>query len=267
MYDVLVPDAPQKDADFEAAISNYPVAILVGEYRPSPELARRLTAYVRGGGTLYLNSAHLDLGFTKEVVGVGVTGRTFTFSGSFYGCDGAEHPTDGEYDCDELAPGSDAKVFVRDGKGRPLAVVHRCGMGRVVTAAPRWLVPRFTADGNAIVHYTRTGRRRFPFMEYFLDGLQKRFFPVKVDGSAQFGLNRTANGWWLWCLNNSGIRKFADVPQEIDRSFDSRLSIDVSRLGANSCRELIGGKSVSIRADGTFGWELPAGELAVFELR
>ena len=85
-------------------------------------------------------------------------------------------------------------------------------------------------------------------------------------GQAQFGLNRTANGWWFWCLNNSGIKKFADVPQEIDHSFDSSLSIDVSRLGVTSCRELIGGKSVSIQADGTFNWVIPAGELAVFEL-
>ena len=267
MYDVLVPDAPQKDADFAAAISKYPAAILVGEYRPSPKLARRLAAYVHDGGTLYLNAAQLDLGFTQEVAGVGATGRTFTFSGSFYGYDGAEYPTSGEYDCDELSLGPDAKAFIRDGKGRPLAVVHRHGRGRVVTAAPRWLVPRFTVDGSAIVHYTRSGRRRFPFMEYFLDGLQKRLFPVKVDGNAQFGLNRTANGWWLWCLNNSGVKKFADVPQEIDHSFDSGLSINVSRLGVKSCRELIGERNIPIRPDGTFVYELPAGELAVFELR
>ena len=90
-------------------------------------------------------------------------------------------------------------------------------------------------------------------------------FPVAVSGSAQFGLNRTEKGWWLWAFNNRGIRKFADAPQEIDHSFDSELEIDVSRLCAGACRELLSGKDVGM-SDGRFCWRLPAGELAVFEL-
>ena len=121
------------------------------------------------------------------------------------------------------------------------------------------------SDGNYAVHLTRTGRRRFSFIEHFLDGLQKTLFPVKVEGSAQFGLNRNSKGWWLWCFNNRGVKKFADAPQEIDHSFDSALSIDVSRLGVVECRELVSGRTVP-HVGGRFGWNLPAGELAVFEL-
>ena len=62
------------------------------------------------------------------------------------------------------------------------------------------------------------------------------------------------------------MRKFADAPQEIDHAQDSRLRIDVSRLGAVSCRELISGKAVAAPG-GKVGWALPAGDLAVFELR
>ena len=267
MYDVLVPDAPQKDADFAAAISKYPAAILVGEYRPSPELARRLADYVRGGGTLYLSASQLDIGLSPDVTGVRRTGRMFTFSGEFTDVRGARHPSEGEYDCDGLELRKAAEPFLKDGEGTVLAASFKFGKGRFVTLAPQWLVPKMNMkDGNHAVHQTRTGKRRFAFFDFILSELQERLFPVKVAGQAQFGLNRTANGWWFWCLNNSGIRKFADVPQEIDHSFDSRLLIDVSRLGVASCRELIGGKSVSIRADGTFDWEIPAGELAVFEL-
>lgn len=268
MYDVLVPDAPQKDADFAAAISKYPAAILVGEYRPSPELARRLAGYVRGGGTLYLSASQLDIGLSPDVTGVRKTGRMFTFSGEFTDVRGARHPSEGEYDCDGLELCKAATPFLKVGENMVLAASFKFGKGRFVTLAPQWLVPKMNMkDGNHTVHQTRTGKRRFAFFDFILSELQERLFPVKVAGQAQFGLNRTANGWWLWCLNNSGIRKFADVPQEIDHSFDSRLLIDVSRLGVASCRELIGGKSVSIRADGTFDWEVPAGELAVFELR
>jgi hypothetical protein len=120
-------------------------------------------------------------------------------------------------------------------------------------------------DGNYAVHLTRTGRRRFSFIGHFLSGLQEKLFPVKVEGSAQFGLNRNSRGWWLWCFNNRGVKKFASAPQEIDHSFDSALSIDVSRLGAVSCRELVSGRGAELK-NGSLSWNLPAGELAVFEL-
>jgi hypothetical protein len=62
------------------------------------------------------------------------------------------------------------------------------------------------------------------------------------------------------------VKKFADAHQEIDRSFDSVLSIDVLRLGAVECRDLISGRGAEIK-NGSFSWTLPAGELAVFELQ
>jgi hypothetical protein len=213
-----------------------------------------------------LHKIELDLGFSTEVVGVRATGKAFAFSGDFFDRKGVKHAAEGEYDCEELELSPQAKVFLRDGEGRVLASVHRCGKGRVVVAAPKWLVPRMPADGNYAVHLTRTGRRRFSFIEHFLDGLQKTLFPVKVEGSAQFGLNRNSKGWWLWCFNNRGVKKFTDAPQEIDHSFDSALTIDVSRLGAVECRELISGRGAEIK-NGSFSWTLPAGELAVFELQ
>ena len=268
MYDVLVPDAPQKDADFAAAISKYPAAILAGEYRSSPELAKRLADYVHGGGVLFMSASQLDIGLSPDVVGVRKTGRTFKFSGEYYVVNNVckAHQSEGEYDCDELELCAGAKPFLKGGDGMVLAASYKFGRGRFVTAAPRWLVPRFTVDGNAIVHYTRTGRRRFPFIKCFLEGLQSSLFPVKVEGRAQFGLNRTERGWWLWCFNNDGVKKFADTPQEIDHAFNSEISVDISRLGATKCRELISGAKPSL-SDGKFRWKIPAGDLAIFEIR
>ena len=266
MYDVLVPDTDQKEEDFAAALGKYPVAVLAGEYRKESGVAKRLASYVSGGGTLYMCSSQLDLGFSPEVAGVKPTGRTFAFSGDFFDRKGAKYAAEGEYDCEELELLPQAKPFLRDGEGRVLASVFRYGKGRVVVAAPKWLVPRMPGDGNYAVHLTRTGRRRFSFIGHFLSGLQEKLFPVKVEGSAQFGLNRNSKGWWLWCFNNRGVKKFTDAPQEIDHSFDSALTIDVSRLGAVECRELISGRSAELK-NGSFSWTLPAGELAVFELQ
>ena len=265
MYDVIVPDAPQDDAAFVAALSRYPAAVLAGEYLPSSGVARRLEAYVRSGGTLYLGAAHLALGFGPDVTGVRDTGRRFGFSGTFTDMSGRAFPSDGTYDCAMLELSAGAKPFLRDDAGRVLAVAHRCGAGRVVTAAPLWMAPALSGDDYSKVHAIRSGRVRFAFIDFFLSGLQERLFPVKVCGSAQFGLNRTEKGWWLWCLNNDGVKKFADTPQVIDRSFDSDIAVDASRLGVSSCRELLSGTRPAM-SDGTFRWKIPAGDLAVFEL-
>jgi hypothetical protein len=268
MYDVLVPDTPQKDADFPAAIAKYPVAVLAGEYRRESRVAEKLSAYVRGGGTLLLSASQLDLGFGEDVAGVRLSGRTFDFSGEFKDRAGRTYPSQGEYECEELVLSKSAKPYLVDDKGRVLCAVHRCGKGRVVTAAARWLVPKMPGDGNYAVHLTRTGRRRFAFIEQFLSGVQDSLFPVKVEGDAQFGLNRTADGWWFWCLNNRGVKKFADSPQEIDRSFDSDLSVDISRLGEiRGCRELVSGGTKVDVSGGVFKWKLAAGEIAVFEIK
>ena len=269
MYDVLVPDTQQPQKDFHAALRRYPVAILSGRYRPEDyaKFAQSLSEYVRGGGTLVVNAAHVRDGMFASLAGLVSPTETFRCASTAVDDEGATFQVADDYDCAELSPRAGDCVLVKDGEGRPLVVASCIGKGRVVTMAPLWLVPQVgEKGGEGAVHLTRTGRRRFPFVENLLSRLQRELFPVAVEGGAQFGLNRTADGWWLWCFNNHGVRKFADAPQEIDHAQDSRLRIDVSRLGAVSCRELISGKAVAAPG-GKFGWTLPAGELAVFELR
>ena len=52
MYDVLVPDSPQKEEDFAKALSAYPVAILAGDYRDTSKFEDVLAAYEKAGGRL-----------------------------------------------------------------------------------------------------------------------------------------------------------------------------------------------------------------------
>ena len=269
MYDVLVPDAPQPPENFLAALRRYPVAILAGRYRLEDyaKFALPLAEYVRGGGTLVVNAAHVRDGMFASMASRVSATNAFACAKTAVDDEGAQFPVSDSYDCAALSPKDGDEVLLKDGEGRPLLVESKVGKGRVVTAAPLWLVPPVgMKDGDYAVHLTRTGRRKFPFVEHILSRLQRELFPVVVEGSAQFGLNRTKTGWWLWCFNNHGVKKFADAPQEIDHAQDSRLRIDLSRLGGVSCRELLSGKEVDA-SGGRFDWAVPAGDLAVFEIK
>lgn len=50
MYDVLVPDSPQPQADFAKVLARYPVAVLAGEYRHPEVFAQTLADYEKAGG-------------------------------------------------------------------------------------------------------------------------------------------------------------------------------------------------------------------------
>jgi hypothetical protein len=267
MYDVLVPDAPQKREDFLSALSCYPAAVLSGEYPRSgaDELVARMKRYVADGGTLVLNSAHLELGFGDDFTGVAATGSLFESGEKFFDDGGRSVKTEGRYDCMELKPSSTSvKTLLSDAEGRMLASSFRYGKGRVVTVAPMWMAPRI-ADGNAAVVNTRLGKIRFMFTEYILSRLQRDLFPFKVKGDCQYGANRRADGWWLWMMNNNGITKYADCHQIVDPSAASDVSVGLGRVKASRIRELMSGREVKV-GDGRFSWTIPPGEIAIFEI-
>ena len=43
----------------------------------------------------------------------------------------------------------------------------------------------------------KAGKVRFPEIEAIFEGLQKDYFPFKVEGDCLYGANRTDGGWWL----------------------------------------------------------------------
>ncbi len=103
MHDVLVPDAPQKPEEFDAALAAYPVAILTGEYEDPASLKGAMTRYLAAGGTLVVgraNAAAVD-----------------------------------------VPPGGGAPVM--DERGYEIAREHRVGKGRLFMSASEWMTPEF----------------------------------------------------------------------------------------------------------------------------
>ncbi len=52
MYDVLVPDTPQSQAEFAKVLARYPVVILAGDYPNPSQFAKTLADYERAGGRI-----------------------------------------------------------------------------------------------------------------------------------------------------------------------------------------------------------------------
>ena len=224
MHDVLVPDSPQDPAAFLERLCCYPVAILAGEYRDVGSFWPNLGRYVKRGGTLIANRANVPAGTLARLSG---------------------------------AAGSD----VLDGRGRKIATAYDVGKGRLVVSVSAWMTPEIGEPYRAVGELI-SGKRAFPEWDCILRRLQAELFPFEVKGRCQYGANRTERGWWLWTLNNDGVRKYANAPQIVDPSQAHEVEVRVgSRV--QRVRELLSGRAVPL-ADGRFRWTVPAGQLAVF---
>ena len=106
---------------------------------------------------------------------------------------------------------------------------------------------------------------KFPEIEAIFEGLQKDYFPFKVEGDCLYGANRTADGWWLWVFNNKGVTKFTDAPHAVKHSFDADIAVSCTKGGIATARELLTEKSLPIE-NGVFRHRIAAGDLAVFEV-
>ena len=227
MYDVLTPDSPQPQDIFLARLSAYPAAILAGEYRDAAAFWPTICEYVRGGGTLLAPRALLADGKLERLSSV-------------------------------------ASVPVNNADGVRLADSYDIGKGRLIVSVSDWMTPPVGNPARTIPDVL-AGRRRFPEIEFFLERFRDELFPFSVSGSCLYGANRTADGWWLWALNNDGVTKFTDMFALIDESKAHALEIDLKGIAADEVRELATGRKVAVR-NGRFRWTVPAGKLAVFEI-
>ena len=79
-------------------------------------------------------------------------------------------------------------------------------------------------DHAALAAFEKSGGKvhRYPSPEYptkdklreLLLKIQDETMPVSVAGDIQWGVNKTSNGWLVWMINNKGVVKFCDEPEE-----------------------------------------------------
>ena len=89
--------------------------------------------------------------------------------------------------------------------------------------------------------------------------------PFKVEGDVQFGFNRTACGYLVYLINNAGVKKFGDQPEEITPG-GTTVTISLGDFRASSVRELVAGQK--LEADGRrISVDVPYGDIRVVEIK
>lgn len=210
---------------FVRTIGDYRAAVLVGEYGENRAMADALGAFVKGGGTLVLSSAQL-----------------------------ATFPVD-------LA------------RAKPLANPEfsavRMGKGVVIVGKTPYLVPWYGDDAagrdRALKDVALGNPIRHPDLEWLFDELERKLLPVRVKGFVQYGINRTADGWLVYLVDNSGVVKKADRPQEIQPG-GTEVVVDLSRIPHGEVRELVSGGQV-VREGGAVRLTVPHGDIRVISVR
>ena len=250
VFDALTPDFPDQTA-FRRAIDGYRAAILVGDYGRNAEMESILREYVRGGGTLVLNAMQLGGAFDAEFTGLEVVGEREEGDSKF-----ARFRLNG------------AKALRSSPGGEVTFAGHRFGTGRVIVAAEHWLSPWYGDDkaarDRALADTALGAPRRFPEVEWLLGALERRFVPVSVDGFVQHGLNRTKDGWLVYLVNNSGVVKFYDQPQQVQDG-GTEVVVDFAATGCTKARNLMTGDDLDV-VDGKVRLLVPYGDVVVLGL-
>ena len=88
--------------------------------------------------------------------------------------------------------------------------------------------------------------------------------PVSVDGFVQHGLNRTKDGWLVYLVNNSGVVKFYDQPQQVQDG-GTEVVVDFAATGCTKARNLMTGDDLDV-VDGKVRLLVPYGDVVVLGL-
>ena len=186
IWDVLAPDAGQPTAELERALSAYKCAFLVGQYDKATLDAAALMGYVRNGGTLFVSSDQLDL--------------LPTF---------AKTP---------------AKALAVPEEG---LTAHDVGKGRIVVADAFRMIGKDHPVWTSKDAWTGlvSGEIDFPALKRLLLRVQDETMPCRVTGDCQWGVNRTAFGWFFWAFNNKGVKKFVYEPEDLDPKATSHVAV------------------------------------------
>ena len=268
--DVLVPDAGQPSDRFSAVLDHYAMAIMMGSYRKGDVDVAALESFVRKGGVLVLSSDYVEEGIVPgSLAGVAFDGRVASGQELRNAAGTPVERLNGAYSLATAARlDKGVKVVLSDECGTPVAFSRPLGAGRVVTLAPKRGMPAAYVDldgspdsAREVEKSIRGGRGELGLIRYLLAYAQKRFVPVMVEGDAFWGLSRTANGWFLWLMNNKGVVKYAGEPAEFDVSKTAKVKVSLRSLAGFVPRDAETGERLAVGHDGSFAVTVGPGEM------
>ena len=152
-----------------------------GQPELSPQWIKRLTDYVKSGGTLVLNAAQMK-SVPAELLGLRLTGETGEAHNARCLSPGeAAQDLKGQIFRYETVELKRAQALITTNSGEPLVTVNKVGKGSVVFSA----VPDLLGEDE----------RMTPFAAHMFAHVFAEATPVKVSGDVEYLVNR--NDEWL----------------------------------------------------------------------
>ena len=213
-FDVLKPNPPSGTIA-QDALDGYKVLWVAGSWRETPdELVERMKAYVRAGGTLVLNAAHVRGGgfngrnpamaLAPSFLGVEFAGEHKTATKAVFPLDDeGRKPLSSEAFRYAVVRPTSARAIARTPDGDPLITLNKVGKGHVILTTT-WY------------NLTNQKQRIVPAAERLLAYLTHQAMPVEVKGRIRYLVTRRKDGWVVALLNNKGIFKSSQANAEVD---------------------------------------------------
>jgi len=237
-------------------IDPYRAIVVGGEVELSPKWIQRLSAYVRSGGTLVINSAQVK-GVPIELLGVRLMGETGEAHNARCLATGeTEQNLSGQIFRYEKVELKGALPLITSTNGEPFVTVNKVGKGAVVFAA----VSNLLGEDERIT----------PFAAHMLAHVFADATPVKVRGEVEYLVNRNENGWVVTLFNNNGVFKPQQGMAQVDRSANVTATISLAGQPVQQAWDWINEKEVEVKAQsGSNGVTvtIAPGSLAIIELR
>jgi hypothetical protein len=234
----------------------YRAIVLGGEVELSPRWIQRLTAYVRSGGTLVINSAQIK-GVPIELLGVRLKGETGEAHNARCLSPGeAEQNLSGQIFRYERVELKGAVALITSTNGEPFVTVNKVGKGSVVFAA----VPDLLGEDERIT----------PFAAHMLAHVFADATPLKVRGDVEYLVNRNENGWVVTLFNNNGVFKQQQGMAQVDRSASVTATISLAGQPIQKAWDWINDKEVEVRNQSgrnRVTVTIAPGSLSIIELR
>ena len=233
----------------------YPVMMLVGDVAVdmTEPLASRLDRYVREGGTLVVNVAHLADSFPKDLLGVRVTEEIRR-------ADAARCDLDG-----------------RSMKGQTFSfrAVELAGATSVISTSDKApLVTRYQVDKGAVILTTvpfllQENLNGVCFWPHLMEHLTSGLVPFRVIGDVEYALNRNEDSWLITLLNNRGVYKLATEPTVTDPRQTQTVCIILSDK-PTQMRDWIADKPLSpseVEGQWRLAVDVPPGDVRIVQIR
>lgn len=256
IYDVLVANPPSG----RLALSNYKAAILLGDIRIDAALADKLSAYVKAGGALVVNTRQAAK-LPPELLGAQPTGEIKICGANLKSkLDGESFTLDGGkavYELDGVTL-TTAKPILVDDAGQAVMALNRYGAGTVVLSTPRWLVEKDI----------KYGEKKSPLVGFLLKHLSADVLPLRVEGDIEYGLNKFDDGWLVYLINNKGVYKSAVGKAELNPKEAAPVSVLLEKA-PKTVSELREDKAVSWTAKGrgvSIDLVVPPGDIRILKI-